>query len=381
MAVSQGTTSGSLNAVVNYAEKYWFTGFQKSVTGVLMNTGCITAPDDFVRAEAGDLLSIHTFSNIGGGFVGESQTLEGNENLQTTGNFRCQYNETWDAVRIPSKRNVAQMRDRIDFSKPTLHGLFSKHTAATAVSVLQQAAGAYPTSIVFNGINFTGDNRKFVTGHNTVTAPTANRIFRPNGLTTDEAVSSAGASAAMTTEVIDEVLTRISASGGRDASSSFNTADGYIIGVLSNRQMLDLLNDAGSAMQLYQNQLSLAAGGDSDDLLKGTMFGKRAYVYKSAILFEDPFVAAGVNSTTSAEIADVRRAVFFGANAMCYASPYGVTLDSDDENVPLVPVVENFDYKRFTGHAVGNFYGVRTFVDANNTPANVYVLSTYAEEL
>lgn len=362
-------------AAVQLYEKEYFQSFHyKTELGLMQEMGCVYLPSEFKERNpgAGDSVLINTFGRATGLPYGENSVIEGNEKGLSRSTFSMSFNETWEATRVPSTQNIKQMRLRTYLKRPSMDQIFDRVTALKNVSAFHQLAGANPTTITYDGTTFTGNNRDFVTGHNTVAAPAASRVYRPGGATNDQSLTS---SDTMNCDVLDEIAARIN-----NSLPSFKKAKGgYIIGFFSPRQMLDFRKDAGGAIQWYANALAFAQGGDPDDIRLGSQFGNRGYVYNNFILFESPYVADGVNDSNDAAISTVKRAVFIGGDALFYATPFGGTLDDDE--VPLTMVTETFDYKRFDGYAGCDTSGLKTFVGADGVADNVFVAPTYAAAL
>ena len=359
----------AIRSMEYYAEKY-----QRQNLGLLSENGCIKKAEEVGAGQAGDTITVNTFGVLGGTGVGENQAVEGNERDLSRGTFSMSWNETWQGIRVPSKTNIQQMRLQQNLSEVGMTMIMDWHMDRMNYAIMNQAAGNNATSIVITDGGFTttysGANRGFIWGHNTPTDPTSARISRPNSRTTDETLV---AGDEFTLDLLDEMIADITGGGIPFCPIS---DDIYAIGFLHPKQIKDLKKDTSGSIQWLTVETSLASGGDMDNLKVGTNGGRRAIAqYENVLLYSDPRVPYGVNSTTDAAVTSARRAVFFGKDAIYGASPLGLSLS--DDNIPIVIAEETFDYKRFDGVAGGSFCGFKKFVGEGGQDNNVAVIATY----
>ena len=100
---------------------------------------------------------------------------------------------------------------------------------------------------------------------------------------------------------------------------------------------------------------------------------KRLGEYNGVILREAEHVTTGVNSSTSAEITTVRRAVLLGAQAAVIA--FGQNRSETEYKWQE----ETFDYERELGVAVKTIFGMKKCV-FNNEDFGSIVVSTHAAQ-
>lgn len=363
---------GDTGAAKLYEENAYYEGYYKSPLGILQEGGCIYEAPEFKTAQIGDNTTINLFSRLGGVGRGENESLEGNEVSPARGTFVARWNELYQAEKVPSEKNIKQMRIRQDLFEGAVDRVFDWHKERAFVrSIFNQAAGNTATTITADSDSYTGGNLTYITGHNAATAPTSNRLIRAADRSTDEAVVSTDTH---TLDMLDDICATI-----QSGLPEFQRVSDEIlaIGFMHPKVMRDIKQDATGAIQWYPNALAFAQGGDpNDQLSNGTGANKGGYMYNELLIFTDYRVPLGVHSSTSAEVSNVFRSPFFGKNAIVGGSPYGLSLDGED--VPLELSQESFDYARFRGVAGGSKCGFKKFVGVEGEDNNVFVTVAYA---
>ena len=98
--------------------------------------------------------------------------------------------------------------------------------------------------------------------------------------------------------------------------------------------------------------------------------------YKNVYIYQAPRVAYGQNSSGSAVITTVRRAVLCGADAVSFASPFGGR--PTDTNVPIKFFEELVDLGYYKSQEGRLLYGLKKMIPDNKEDIGVTVISTYA---
>ena len=153
--------------------------------------------------------------------------------------------------------------------------------------------------------------------------------------------------------------------------------DGSLDLYISHEQYVDLKQDAAGKIQWFNIQLAKISGGMENELesfRKGNMIV--AGRYGTINIYVAPRVAYGVNSSSSAVITSVRRAVLVGKDALTFASPYGGRMK--DSGVPLKYATQLKDYDYYKGIEGRFIGGLKKTVASNSEDVGVMVLSTYA---
>lgn len=362
--------AGTSNPLVmqTWADAVYVEKYPASPLAILDNYGALYSPPEIKNGQMGDLVTVATVAPLEGMYTGEYAVLEGNEEALRTGAFQMTWGYMRHAVKVPSSDTPSQARINFNLADVAAEQLVDYMLQAGIYSMFAQAAGTNVTSLTTRGGQvFTGANLGFVTGFNTVTALNAARIIRPNGVATDQALQSTDT---FSLSLIDQLIASV-----EDANPTFPTADGMLIGFISPQQALQLKQDAGSAVQWYQNALAFAAGGDTDALKVGSAFGTRPIAqYQNVLLYSSTYVPKGVSNALTTQ-ANTARAVFFGANSIFYGSPLGGTYD--DDSIPLIMRSETFDYSEYLGIAAKMYNGIKAFAGYSGV-GNIYVISTFS---
>ena len=217
-------------------------------------------------------------------------------------------------------------------------------------------------AIMNHACGFTPANALHVTrrGHNTVVAPTSStRILRASSASTDEGL---GSGDKFTLQLIDFARER----AFKEESSAFRIEPGdgrkYVC-ILSPEQLTDLRDDdRWEAIQ----RAALARSASNP------LYEFAAGEYNDTIFVPSQWVTQGVNSSTGAAVADTRRAVFLGQNALSIAwgRQYG------GGAWKWVESMRDYDDKRYV--AAKLLWGVKKDV-FNSTDRGCIVISTYAK--
>lgn len=228
-----------------------------------------------------------------------------------------------------------------------------------------QLAGYTGTEVSEFGEVYDGTDVRY-TGQNATLAPSANRhFFSEAGATADEDLDATGDNMALS--LIDDLVKE-----AKEASPQIKpvrTAGGeYYVMFLHPRQVRDLRQDASTAGNWFDIQRARIEGGELDS---NPIFTGALGIYNGVILHESTRVPQGVNSSTGAPIANVRRAIFAGAQAGAVAFGKGDSAGS------MNYAEELDDYGNQLGVAAGCICGIKkTRYDGEDF--GTLVLSTWA---
>ena len=310
-----------------------------------------------------------SFTNILTG-LGTDGTLQGNEEALIFDNQELKLGTLRHGVNNPNDDTAEQNRTNIDFHSTSSKSLGGWLTSRKDASFLQQAAGAYPTTITVDGAVYSGDKRKFVTGLNTVTAPTTNRKLYSGSTLTDEGQS---ASDTFTVDLLDDALVQIT-----HATPTFEVFDdGSILCICSPQQLLDAQRDSSGKIQLLRDVLRPITEGTGKTTLPSIndlMKLKPDAVYRNVKIYANTRVALGVHSGTGASVVTTRRAVLLGKNACVYGSSYGTVTKG---KTPFRMETQLTDYKEYKGIAIKSLDGLKKLV-YNGEDFSTFVISTYS---
>lgn len=367
------TSMTSANALTRklWATEDWVNPGQRVAYGHMYQRGSVFYAEEFLGQRArGDSITYDYTNKLTGIPQGEGGTLDGNEEALNLGSFTMVINVVRIGVLNPNDDTIEQQRTLVDFPERTRKLIPQRHMELLDTSTFYQLAGAYPTSFTLNGTTWSGNNRQFVTGLNTPVAPSSTRIIRAGAAATDEALTSSNT---FTMDLIDFALEKIDSSDQPIAMLADDTFDLYV----SPEQLVDLKQDTSGKIQWFNMALARATGGDTEQL-DGYMYQTMPCLgqYGRVNIYSAPRVAYGVNSSTSAVITTVRRAVLVGKDALTFASSFGGR--PSDADVPLKYFSQLKDYEYYKGLEGRMTYGLKKTVASNSDDIGVFVISTYA---
>jgi hypothetical protein len=370
MSSTQMTTDNALT-VKKWAMEGWLNVGPKTVFGHMFDRGAVYFEDEFIGARAkGDQMTYDYTGKLTGVPIGEGGTLDGNEEALDLGSFTLAMNTTRLGVLNPNDDTIEQQRTNVKFENKARTVIPNRHAELINIGIFQQLAGADPTSWTMGGVTWSGDNRKFVRGHNPIVAPTSDRIIRAGGVSNDQSLTS---SDIMSLDLIDYALEKNDTSEQPIERFDDGTFDLYV----SPEQLVDLQHNSASKIQWFNIQLAKITGGKDNELEKGLGKGKMVVAgrYRDVFIYSNLHVAYGVNSGNSSVITTTRRAVLTGKDALAFASPFGGRPSDNDVPFRFKTQLKDYDYyKGIEGRFIGGF--------KKNTPSNgqdigTLVISTY----
>ena len=364
--------TGDNNAVKLWEMEAWEQAMQQTVLGHAFNRGIVYFAKDLMGKDAkGDQLTFSYVGKLINNPIGEGGTARGNEEALDLTSHNMKMNVSRIPVASPAAQTIEQQRTHIDFNEQTRKAITKRAAELLDASLFMQLAGSAPTSVTLNGTTYdTAAKKLHIQGHNTPVAPSTNRILRAAAAATDQALTSADK---LTLPLIDYALELNARQNQPMASLPGDTFDLFI----SPEQMVDLQHDATSAIQWYNIELNRIAGGSSNAIDTPFKNGMTcAGKYKNVYIYQAPRVAYGQNSSGSAVITTVRRAVLCGADAVSFASPFGGR--PTDTNVPIKFFEELVDLGYYKSQEGRLLYGLKKMIPDNKEDIGVTVISTYA---
>lgn len=376
MAVTSMLTTNPLT-VKKWEIKGFLDMYKRTAFGHMARRGTIMRAEELDRAQAGDEVTFSFTGILTGVGVTEGGTLEGNEEALDLQADTMLWNEVRHAVRSPSEYSIEQTRTYVNFEDRARQMLPKWHASRVDASVFNQLAGVDSTSLTTDDTVYTGSARTIVLGLNGARAPTANRIIRAGGAANDESIANTDT---MTLDLIDAAVELLARTYPHVEALEGEEFDLYI----SHEQATDLKRDTSGRIQWYVNNLSAMEGGmigDNPIMNVNHYSMKPIGKYANVYIYAYNRVAVGENSATQAPIANVRRAVLCGKNAMAFASKFsGALTDGPGAtagNVPLQFSLKEFDYEHRLGVAATMIYGVRK-IQFDGEDYGSCVISTFA---
>jgi N4-gp56 family major capsid protein len=311
-------------------------------------TGNIVQIKDETSKGAGDKITFGLRMQLTGDGVQGDGTLEGNEESLTTYADAVYIDQLRHAVRSAGK--MSEQRVPFSVREEAKDGLRDWWQDRLDTWFFNQLAGNTATGL---GTKFTGNQAAL--------APDSTHVIRGGGVATDELLVSSGT---FNLNLIDKCVEKAKTLtvplrpvkvGGKDKFVMF----------LHPYQVYDMRTTTSDG-QWLDIQKACSMGKGTDNPIYDGSLGE----YNGVILHESTRIPLGVNSTTSATVANTRRAVFCGAQAAVMA--YG-----KDDSGEMSWTEELFDYGNQLGVSAGMIAGLKK-TRFNSLDFGTIAVPTYA---
>lgn len=364
-----------------WSKEIWSQSMYQSALGHFLKSDIVYRPKEFASKGVRGQSLVYTYvGKLLQPGLGAGSTMAGNEEALNIGSFSMQVDVMRLAVKNPNDEDTIEaLQVDFNFTNETKRLLADAVAEKLDYSVFNQLAGVNYTSVTLGGITYSTSGTGYsnitnVFGQNTIVAASTDRIIRAGNVANDQSLTSSNK---MTLSLVD---------AARELLMNSNQQVGYLsngmLGELwiSAEQEYDLRQDTDSPVTWYNNALAKAAGGDASEL-EGPKFYKNRILpvgtYGGVEIYVHPRVAYGINSSTSAAITTVRRAVLVGKNALSYASTKGLGY-ADDGDVPFTFHERLEDYDYWKGIEARTIYGVKKNTPSIGSDVGVVVIATYA---
>lgn len=360
----------SANIAQIYSAKATVDVFKGGAFGYAIKRGIIDVSDE-LKGKRGSQINVPKASILQGQGSGSTGTLDGAEEAINNSSQSMIVNEFCHAVLNPTDLKIEHHETYLEWDNIAQKLLTGFVVSRKDAGFFQQAAGANPTSITVDGTAYTGNSRLFVTGLNTILAPSTNRIVRAGGAANDQSLTS---SDTITLDLVDDAIQLLE----ETQPSAEPNDDGFLDLFVSHAQAKSLIQDSSGRIQLYQIGLALLQGGkESQTIMDSGFSGNKSMVligtYRNAKIWAAKRVAKGVNGSTSAAISTVQRAILCAQKAVKYASYFGTPTPKN----PAVRMSSQLkDYDRWQGTSVHTIDGM-VKNQLNSEDEAVVTLSTY----
>jgi N4-gp56 family major capsid protein len=322
------------------------------------DTNVIVVKDETQKSQGDKITFGLRMQLLGDGVLGDG-TLEGEEEALVTYSDAVIIDQLRHAVR--SKGKMSEQRIPFSVRQEAMSGLRDWWADRVDFGMFNQLCGFTPTN-TSSGVKGSADVRW--TGNQAVIAPDANHIIRSDGSTGDDSITTTSLySLSLLDKAVERARTLTPAIrpiriGGKDMFVNF----------IHPYQVTDLRTNTNSG-QWLDIQKAAMTGGEVQD---NPIFDGSLGVYNGVIIHSDYRVTPGVNQVTATtQVANVRRAVFAGAQAGVCA--YG--RDSGPERFSWFE--ELFDYGNQLGVEAGMIWGLKKTVFNASDYANI-VIASYA---
>ena len=297
--------------------------------------------------DAGDKVTFPLMKKLTGDGFGEGEIAEGNGESLSLYSDSIYINELGHVVNIPNKgRSIDAQRVPVNLRQAARNGLRTWKSERMSVSFFNHVCGYTPQT-----------NLKF-TGNNAIIAPTATRriVVDATGPTVNSVDENIGTADIFTlnyvdyarelAETLDSPIRPINIGGVNGGSDIMG---GKYVMYLHPYQVTDLRTNTNTGQWLDIQKAALSGAATSKNPIYTDALGE----YNNVILKKALHVTNGVNSSTGAAIATVKRAVLLGAQACAMAFSKGDNAAAYNWNEEL------FDHKRRLEVSIMSMWGLK----------------------
>lgn len=310
----------------------------------------------------GDKVTFGLRTKLNGAGKTESETIEGNEESLTTYSDAVYVNELLHAARVRGENTIDVQRVPFSLRDEAKMALADWFAERFSLWFFVQLSGYTGNTITYRG---TSTSLSAVyRGNNTVTAPSTNRKVFATG-STDQAVQ-ADSSATFSLTLVDKCVEKAKVANPQIRPVKIDGGEFYVM-YLHPYQVYDLRTNTSDGQWMDFTKAFYNGKGKDNPVFSGAIG-----MYNGVILRENEDVVTGVHSTSGAEQTSVRRALFLGAQAGCFAQS-----SKFSKNSPYKWVEKTFDYDRELGISVQSIMGLKKTI-FNSEDFGVITASTYA---
>lgn len=306
---------------------------------------------------AGDKVTFGLRMQLSGDGFSESDTAEGNGESLTRYSDSILLNELGHVVAAKSENTIDAQRVPFDLREECKDGLADWWGKRMSVTFFNQVCGNTATS----GTGYPSSTK--YTGLNAAIAPTSTRIIRAGSQATDQALTSSNT---FTLDLIDKAKEMAKVASPQVRPVMVGGKKKYVM-YLHPYQVTDLRTNTSTGQWLDIQKSAMMGGQVSNNPIYSGALGE----YNEVILRESHDVTVGVNSSTSATVTTVRRAVLLGAQSAVMAFGQKNSPGKYRWNEEL------YDHKRKLEVSAWSIFGLKKTV-FNSTDFGTVIVSTYA---
>ena len=346
--------TGNALAVKVWAKKLFEEALKQTYFARFMGEGTdnIVQIKKDVAKGPGDRITVGLRMQLTGAGVQGDNTLEGNEEALTTYSDNVYIDQLRHAVRSAGK--MSEQRVTFDVREEARMGLQDWWADRLDSAFFNQICGNVSQ----------GDTR--YTGNQATIAPDAAHIKRAAGAS-DQSITTTGVfSLSVIDKSVEAAATQVTGTSAILRPINYQGQAMYAA-FLHPIQVTDLRTNTNTG-QFLDIQKAAMTGGEVDD---NPIFTGALGVYNNVVLHSAYRVGPGCNSSTSAAVANTRRAVLCGAQAAVLA--YGQN-NADGE---MTWVEELFDFGNQLGVSAGMIFGMKKTV-FNAADFATIIMTSYA---
>ena len=342
--------------------------------GQMMSTGVLRRVDQTSK-DAGDRVTVPFLSRLTQmGFVGNA-SVTGNESPLTYSSDNLLIDQLRQVVNIPAPYTIDVQRVLQDLPEDTYRVLSEWQKVRGIAGAFNQLAGNTATTITFDGVAYSGNDRLQLTGLNAAVAPSAvsgvTRQIWANSNTTDQGVASDTTATMKLSNILScETTAQTVHPYIRPLSESSEIKYHCYV---HTQQYADLQQDTTGPWQYRDIQQSMIKSGRGEGELA------RSFVFSQTRIFNSDKIPLGVNSGSSAAVANCRRAIFCGADAGGIAFGRGYS-DGKDTVAGFAIKTDFTDVGQYQRIAMSGIFGIKKLLTGTGgtNDNGVIVISTYS---
>ncbi len=329
----------------------------------------IVSKQEKTSNEAGDTVTVSFVQkNEAIGLIGD-QPATGQESAMVYFTDQVVINQLRNPIQIPNTQTISQQRVVYDLPEDTYKVSMDWLAERGALSVLYQMCGFNPTSFTWGGQTYTGYQQQILQGMNPVSAPSANRVFYPNGWTSDTQVA-ADPTATFKLSYIDqlEYMAETIQPYIRPLSETSGIKYHFYVHTSIWTQMLE---DTSAPIQFRDIFNGWVKAGETT----GTI--ARSFDYSQTRVFRSDKLPNGI-SGAGVVLPNVRRSVFVGRDAavMCLGRGYSDGRDIVPGFIIREDVTDIAQWRRI---AINAIWGIKKVI-FNGTDHGTIVVSNYTNQ-
>lgn len=286
--------------------------------GQMMKAGTLRRVDDTSKT-AGDRVTVSFLNRLTDQGLLGMQSATGLESALTYFTDNINIDQLRIVVENPAPYTIDAQRVLYNIPEDTYRVESEWMKIRGLLGAFNQLGGNTATTITYDGVAYSGNDRLKITGLNAAVAPStggATRVIRPNGSTTDQAVAADTTATAKLTDILTcETIAQTSRPYIRPLSETSEIKYHYYC---HTQCYMDLLTDASASLQYRDIQQALITSGRGE----GEM--QRSFVFSQTRVFNSDKIPQGVDSGTSAAVANTRRNLFVGRDAggICFGKGF-----------------------------------------------------------
>lgn len=341
--------------------------------GQMIKAGVLRRVDN-TNKDAGDRVTVSFLNRLTDQGLLGSASATGQESALTYYTDNLNIDQLRIPVSIPAPYTIDTQRVQYNLPEDTYRVMSEWMKVRGILGAFNQLGGNTASTIAYDGVNYTGNDRLKITGLNTGLPPSAvsgvTRVIYANNNTTDEGVGvDTNATMKLSYILNAETIAQTARPYIRPLSE---TSEVKYHCYVHTQQYNDLLQDTSSPFQYRDLQNALVTSGRGEGEIQ------RSFVFSQTRIFNSDKIPLGVHSGTApqAAVSNCRRAIFCGRDAGAIAFGKGYS-DGRAEVAGFRINSDYYDIAQVQRFAMVGVFGVVKMQFNSNDNGSI-VISTYS---